>query len=119
MPRSAAKFCETARITRAASLIALIFLLFGRTPAGAQNKSGTANISTAGFTPVIGAIYESAFRDNTVEFFSPNGNRLGMIGRQSRPTGIAFDAAGNLFIVNDDIRAYAIMKVAASDGTVS
>lgn len=129
MPPSLAKFLKTPRIIRSLFtgrtrlfLVGLILLFSARNPAKGQGYSApTSDLAATPeiFRPITGAIYESAFRDNTVEIFSPNGSRLGMAARLSRPTGIAFDAAGNLFIASDDIRAYAIKKVSAVDGTIS
>jgi hypothetical protein len=43
-------------------------------------------------------MYETTFRKDNVELFSPDGVFLGLVGKTGRPTGLAFDAAGKLFV---------------------
>ena len=37
---------------------------------------------------------------STIQKFSPNGTDLGVFANVIRPTGLAFDAAGNLYVAN-------------------
>jgi len=95
----------------------LLFLLALKAPAFAQGTADGAFYANS--SPVIGAIYESAFGKDNVEIFSPRGVQIGLVGKIGRPTGLAFDKLGNLFVVSDDSTAgYSIKKV-LTDGTIS
>jgi len=102
----------------------LIFLGIGAgpDPTRAQGASASRNHAPAPspFAPIPDALYETTFRKDNVEIFSSNGVFLGLVGKISRPTGLAFDVAGNLFVSSDDRTAgYSIKKVSAVDGTIS
>jgi sugar lactone lactonase YvrE len=102
----------------------LIFLLIGAglDPARAQGARVSRNYPTSPspFAPIPDTLYETTFRKDNVEIFSSNGVFLGLVGKIGRPTGLAFDAAGNLFVSSDDRTAgYSIKKVSAVDGTIS
>ena len=102
----------------------LIFLLIGpgRDPAWAQGAGVSRNHPTvpSPFAPIPDALYETTFRKDNVEIFSSHGVFLGLVGKISRATGLAFDAWGNLFVCSDDsTTGYSIKKVSAVDGTIS
>jgi sugar lactone lactonase YvrE len=63
-------------------------------------------------------IYETNYRSDTIEVFSLTGSDLGVFGMPVKPTGLAFDNAGNLYVASDDPAGYSIQKF-APDGTVS
>ena len=47
-----------------------------------------------------GNLYAANFVGGTIEKFSPNGTDLGVFANVIGPTGLAFDAAGNLYVGN-------------------
>ncbi len=64
------------------------------------------------------AIFETNYRTDSVAAFSLTGSDLGVFAMPSKPTGLVFDKAGNLYVSSDDPAAYAIEKI-APDGSVS
>jgi len=99
-------------------LAGLLLLAAKPDPALAQTASGDRGRPR--FVPIANAMYETTFRKDNVELFSPDGVFLGLVGKIGRPTGLAFDAAGNLFVSSDDrIAGYSIKKVSATDGTIT
>ena len=104
----------------------LLLLLSAGAPLFAQealqpSDVGHGKAAEAGsFALIANALYETTFRKDNVEIFSPDGAFLGLVGKMGRPTGLAFDVAGNLFVASDDSGAgYSIKKVSATDGTIS
>ncbi|HEX4665118.1 MAG TPA: NHL repeat-containing protein [Chthoniobacterales bacterium] len=94
--------------------------LFGQAISSRPNVGRGSAAELDPFAPIGGALYETTFRKDNVEIFSRNGTLIGLVGKIGRPTGLAFDAAGNLFVVSDDSTAgYSIKKVSAIDGTIS
>jgi len=65
--------------------------------------------------PNPNAIYQTNFRSDTVEVFSLTGANLGVFGMPVKPTGLAFDNAGNLYVASDQ-SPYSILKF-APDGS--
>src|SRR5437870_6553762 len=63
-------------------------------------------------------IYETNYLSGTVQAFTLRGSDLGVYAMPNYPTGLAFDAAGNLYVSNDDPAGYSIEKI-APDGSVS
>lgn len=58
------------------------------------------------------AIYVSNYRDNTIQAFSLDGSNLGIFATLPRPTGLAFDTTGNLFVSRDKSSPYLIKEYA-------
>jgi len=99
----------------------LLFIATSPDPARAQDAAVSRSHATtlSSFAPIPGALYETTFRKDNVEIFSEDGDFLGLVGKIGRPTGLAFDSAGNLFVASDDSTAgYSIKKVSATDGTI-
>ncbi len=76
--------------------------------------SGAA-VTTAPMIPGP-AYFESNFKSGDVRDISLIGVGLGTFCTLTKPTGIAFDKAGNLFVARDESGNYAILKY-APDGT--
>ena len=74
--------------------------------------------NAARILPNPNTIYQTNFRSDTIEVFSLNGTDLGVFGMPVKPTGLAFDSAGNLYVASDDPAGYTIQKF-TPDGTVS
>jgi hypothetical protein len=82
-------------------------------------SAGSADLDTAdGGLPRPDAIYESNYRSDTIEIFSLTGSHLGGFNMPVKPTGLAFDNAGNLYVASDDPAGYSIQKI-APDGSFS
>ena len=90
----------------------ILLLLAARDIAVAQSVTGNLRAVRTN------AIYESNFRSDTVEVFSLRGFDRGTFARLSKPLGLVFDDAGNLYVSSDDRAAYSILKF-APDGTMS
>lgn len=63
-------------------------------------------------------IYESSYRNDTVEIFTSRGVFQGLLAKLAQPTGMAFDAAGNLFIASNQRPFFSITKF-GTDGSHS
>jgi len=99
-------------------LPALLFLSTA-TPDPALAQRNSDDHARCRFAPIASAMYETTFRKDNVEIFSQDGVFLGLVGKISRPTGLAFDSAGNLFVASDDRTGYSIKEVSATDGTIT
>ncbi len=81
--------------------------------------AGSDNLDKADrILPRPDTIYETNYRSDTIDIFSLTGSRVGGFGMPVKPTGLAFDNAGNLYVASDDPAGYSIQKV-APDGTFS
>jgi DNA-binding beta-propeller fold protein YncE len=63
-------------------------------------------------------IFESSYRNDTVEIFTSRGVFAGLLAKLAQPTGMAFDAAGNLFVASNQRPNFSITKF-ATDGSQS
>ncbi len=63
-------------------------------------------------------IYESSYRNDTVEIFDSRGVFTGLLAKLAQPTGMAFDASGNLFVASNQRPNFSITKF-ATDGSHS
>jgi len=109
-------------LSRPLLLAGLLLLLAAKSnPARAQMAGdGPDKASPGPFAPIPNAMYETTFREDNVEIFSQDGVFLGLVGKIGRPTGLAFDSAGNLFVASDDsLAGYSIKKVSAIDGRIT
>jgi sugar lactone lactonase YvrE len=102
----------------------LLLLLATRDMAVAQGPTRHLSAGGGGLNsidptaPTGGAVYESSFRNDTVEIFSSRGVFLGTLAKVSKPTGLVFDIAGNLYVASNDRTGFSITKFAI-DGSVS
>src|SRR6266481_3616372 len=89
-------------------------------PASAMPTATPAGTPSPSPTPYPDAIYEANYQSNTIEVFSLAGSDLGTFGTPVKPTGLAFDNAGNLYVSSDDgpNRVYSLLKF-APDGSFS
>src|SRR5262249_21727800 len=105
------------RLFGAASVILLV-LVFFQSPLRSIS-AGSAGLDTmGGALPPPDAIYETNYRSNTIEIFSLAGENLGGFDMPEKPTGLAFDNAGNLFVASDARNNFSIQKI-APDGSES
>jgi sugar lactone lactonase YvrE len=82
-------------------------------------SAGSDDLHNAdGILPNPNTIYLTNFRSDTIEVFSLTGSNLGVFAMPVKPTGLAFDNAGNLYVASDDPAGYSIQKF-APDGTGS
>jgi sugar lactone lactonase YvrE len=80
-------------------------------------SAGSDDLDKAdGILPDPDTIYQTNFRSDTIEVFSLTGESLGIFGMPVKPTGLAFDNDGNLYVASDDPAGYSIQKF-APDGT--
>jgi DNA-binding beta-propeller fold protein YncE len=63
-------------------------------------------------------IYETSYRNDAVEIFDSKGLYVALLAKVYRPTGLAFDAAGNVYIASDLRPNFSITKI-APDGSHS
>jgi sugar lactone lactonase YvrE len=83
-----------------------------------ENQGLQSPISDESTSDPSSIIYETNFKSNTVQMFSPTGASLGVFCQVVSATGLAFDQAGNLFVASDDLAGYSIQKF-APDGSSS
>ena len=102
----------------------ILLLLAAWDVALAQSVAGNLRAVSGDFNTADGislstnTIYQTNFRDNTVEVFSLRGFDRGTFAMPANPTGLVFDDAGNLYVSSDNPAAYSILKF-APDGTGS
>jgi sugar lactone lactonase YvrE len=102
------------RLFGAVPLSLLVLAIFqGALPSVSAGSDDLYNAD--GILPDPNTIYQTNFRDNTIEVFSLTGENLGVFGMPAKPTGLAFDNDGNLYVASDQ-SPYSILKF-APDGT--
>ena len=83
-----------------------------------MNTAGDEGAQDPMPTPTPVAIYETNFKANNVQAFTLTGTNLGVFATPIQPTGIALDAAGNVYVSSDKPGGYAINKY-LPDGSFS
>jgi sugar lactone lactonase YvrE len=70
----------------------------------AENLSGVSgDLNTAErILPAPNKIYQTNYKSDTVEVFTLRGSDLGVFATPAKPTGLVFDAAGNLYVSSDN-----------------
>jgi sugar lactone lactonase YvrE len=63
-------------------------------------------------------VYESSYRDGVVETFNLRGMSAGLFAKVVHPTGLVFDAEGNLYVASNHRSNFSIKKILV-DGTVT
>jgi DNA-binding beta-propeller fold protein YncE len=111
-----------ARLFLAAPVILL--LLATQDIAFAQNATGNFSAGSDDLdTADLGLqrrsiIYETNYQGNSVDIYSLTGQHLGVFALSFKPTGLAFDNAGNLYVASNDPAGNSIEKF-EPDGTGS
>jgi sugar lactone lactonase YvrE len=110
------------RLFLAAPMILLLLATWDNAVAQsvAGNLSGVSgDLNTAErILPGPNKIYQTNYKSNTVEVFTLRGTDLGVFATPTQPTGLVFDAAGNLYVSSDNPPRDSILKF-APDGTGS
>jgi sugar lactone lactonase YvrE len=55
-------------------------------------------------------VYETSYRNDTVEIFTSRGLFKVLLAKLAQPTGMAFDAAGNLYVASNQRPSFSITK---------